>query len=220
MSWWKRLWQGPTDERLRLVRLALEGWSDEATRGDMRVWRDGQGDVLSLVITDESTDFPQLSDELAVREHARDLAESGGGGLIEARVRTGSLGETASLIYKRLVKPAYIYTGILVAPSARPTQTWCVVAGEHGTTGVREATITAELFNSGRMTIQDYESSWARDPYDPDYGGVDRSVLRFVSDDECYDGRFPWHPLSKVRRILTALPDSVHFETRDSGRSP
>ena len=63
-----------------------------------------------------------------------------------------------------------------------------------------------------QMTPQEYETSWAKDPYDSDYHAVDRSVLRFVSDDECYDERFPEHPLSKVRRILTALPSSIHAE--------
>jgi len=46
------------------------------------------------------------------------------------------------------------------------------------------------------------------DPYDADYRGVDGSVLRFVSDDECYDDGFPDHPLSKVRRLLAAIPIS------------
>ena len=93
-----------------------------------------------------------------------------------------------------------------------PPQVWTVVAEEHGTTGVREAMITAELFNAGSMTIEDYERSWARDPYDSKYRGVDRSVLRFVSDDESYDERFPQHPLTKVRQIIVALPTSIDIK--------
>lgn len=89
-----------------------------------------------------------------------------------------------------------------------------VVVGECGITGVREAVITAELMRSCRLTIRDYKASWARDPYDPTYGGVDRSVLRFVSDDECYEARFPEHPLSKVRRVLASLPDCVACPAR------
>jgi hypothetical protein len=80
---------------------------------------------------------------------------------------------------------------------------------EIGTTGMREAVITAELMNSAKLTMQDYDRSWAQDPYDHSYGGVDRSVLRFASDDESYDARFPEHPLSKIRRVLATLPDYV-----------
>ena len=83
-------------------------------------------------------------------------------------------------------------------------------------TGVREAIVTVELMETGQLTVESYESSWARDPYDPSYRGVDRSVLRFVSDDDCYDDRIPDHPLSKVRRVLTLIPTSVAV---DSSRS-
>jgi hypothetical protein len=34
-----------------------------------------------------------------------------------------------------------------------------------------------------------------------------------MSDDESYDDQFPQHPLSKIRRVLAALPDSVQFDS-------
>jgi len=61
--------------------------------------------------------------------------------------------------------------------------------------------------------LQEYGRSWAQDPYEPTYRGVDRRVLRFVSDSDCYDERFPDHPLSKVRRVLAALPNAVRIES-------
>jgi hypothetical protein len=121
--------------------------------------------------------------------------------------------------YKRLQKPAYIFTGMLLVSQPEGDLLWTTVAGERGTTGIREAVVTGELMNAGELTIEDYKRSWARDPYQPTYRGVDRSVLRFVSDDESYDKRFPDHPLSMVRKILATLPDSVHVEstTQESG---
>lgn len=221
MSWWKRLWHGGgetlSSERLRAVRLAMQGWSEEASRGQLRVWRNPQGDVLSLAIPDGSLDLPPLSDETSLQQWCRSLAERRGAGLIEVGVATGALGSGVSLIYKRLERPAYVFTGMLLVPSQ--SQVWTVVAGERGTTGVREAVVTSELLTAGKLTVQDYERSWARDPYDPGYHRVDRSVLRFVSDDECYDERFPEHPLSKVRRVLATLPSSVQVEPSDSARS-
>jgi hypothetical protein len=200
-------------EALMAIELDMPGWVDAGMQDDMRGWSDGQGDFLSLVVTDESLGLPPLSDRVALQESFRGLAESRGAGLIEVVVSTdGPMGPTASLIYKRLEKPAYVYTGMLIVSNARPSQVWTVVAVERGTTGVREAVIAGELIDAGKMTIEDYERSWAKDPYDPDYRGVDRSVLRFVSDDESYDERFPEHPLSRVRRILAALPNAVHVE--------
>jgi len=51
-----------------------------------------------------------------------------------------------------------------------------------GTTGVREAVATTELFAAGPLAVETYESSWAQDPYDRSYQDVDRSTLRYMSD--------------------------------------
>ena len=218
MSWWKRLWRSrvaPSSHgSIGAVRLALDGWSEKAPTGGMRIWRDARGDVLSLAAFDASFGLPDISDESALRLWCRLLAEKRHAGLVEVRVVEGALGMATSLIYKQLQKPAYIFTGMLVVPRQEGHQVWTVVARERGTTGMREAVVTTELIGAGKLTIEEYERSWAQDPYDPAYSGVDRSVLRFVSDDECFDERFPEHPLSKVRRVLAALPDAVQVESR------
>ena len=109
--------------------------------------------------------------------------------------------------------PAYVYTGMLISFAQGAWLLWTIVAGEHGTTGVREAVVTADLMNAGKLTMDDYKLHWAQDPYDPAHQGEDRRVLRFISDDESYDGQFPQHPLSKVRRLLAALPDYVQLDS-------
>ena len=87
-----------------------------------------------------------------------------------------------------------------------------IVAGEHGTTGVREAIVTATLVEQGKLTLEEYRRSWAQDPYEPAYAGVDPSVLRSVSDDKVYDEQFPDHPLTKVRRVLSMLPANIQLD--------
>jgi len=145
--------------------------------------------------------------EAEVRRWCRELAQERGAGLIEAH----GIGPSARLIYKRLQMPVYVYTGMFITDVQGCTLVWTIVAGEHGTTGVREAMVTANLINAGKLTLVGYRRLWARDPYEPDYQGVDRSVLRFMSDDEGYDGQFPHHPLSKVRRVLAALPGVAQY---------
>lgn len=210
MSWWKRFWRGvsapSSDELLQFVRLTTPEWSEEAGKSGMRVWRNSPGDVLSLAILGESSrGLPELSDMTAVQQWFRSIAEERAAGLIEVRVVAG----TIRVIHKRLEKPAYIFTGSLFMPRQEACLVWTLVSGERGTTGVREAVVAAELFNAGKLTKQNFERSWAQDPYDASYRGVARSVLRFISDDEIYDERFPEHPLSKIRRILATLPASV-----------
>jgi len=219
MSWWKRLWGGgasssSSSNRLAGVHLAMPGWKEEAYSDYLRVWRDSHLNVLSLAVLEESLGLPEISNETALQRWSRRLAQDRDAGLIEVKAITGPLGAAVALIYKRLQIPAYIFTGMLLVPRQEASQVWTVVDGEHGTTGVREAIITSELLSAGKLTIQDYERSWAQDPYEPTYRGVDHSVLRFISDDEIYDGRFSDHPLSKVRQVLAILPDKVQVESR------
>lgn len=70
---------------------------------------------------------------------------------------------------------------------------------------LREPIVAERLLKAGRLTVQSYESSRARDPYEPNYEGVDRGTLRYVSDDVEYDAEFPEHPLTKTRRELARL---------------
>lgn len=191
----------------RYVRLTLPGWNENAPSKGMRVWKDSDGDVLSL---STPADASVVSEESAARMQCwcRNLAEERGAGLIEAHRK----GLSVSLIYKRLQMPAYIYTGMSIRDFRGSTLVWTVVAGEHGTTGVREAVVTAALMNAGKLTLDEYRRSWAQDPYDPAYPGVDRSVLRFMSDDAIYDGQFPHHASSKVRRVLSTLPAAMQSD--------
>ncbi len=191
----------------RWARLTLPGWSEGAPAKGLRVWRDWDGDVLSLATPAEGLGLPHGS-EAQVRHWCRELAQERGAGLIEAH----GIGPSARLIYKRLQIPAYVYTGMFITAVQEFTLVWTIVAGEHGTTGVREAVVTASLMNAGKLTLDGYRRSWAQDPYEPAYQGVDRSVLRFMSDDESYDEQFPHHPLSKVRRALAALPAPMQFD--------
>ena len=221
MSWWQRLWskrsRSSLPERLRVVTLTMEGWAEEAPNDEMRGWRNAQGDVLSLAAADGSRDLPSPNDLVGLQRWCRDVAESRGAGLIEVCPSVGPLGETVGFIYKRLEKPAYIFTGMLLVPGDETMDVWTIVSGERGTTGVREAIVTAQLMNAGKLTIQDFQRSWAQDPYEVAYRGVDRSCLRFVSDDERYDEQFPDHPLSKVRHVLATLPNTVRIESGGPG---
>jgi len=215
MPWWKKIWSLPkastVPDVVRRVHFTMGGWSEQEPDNDKRVWRGPHGSVLSLTaLSSYGLIHSQSEDDL--RNTARGLAAKQGGGLIEVNTVGCGTRTGVRLIYKRLQKPAYVYTGMFIIPVEDVSLVWTVVAGECGTTGVREAVVTAELFNEGKLDLQGYERFWAEDPYDKTYCGVDRSVLRFLSDDEEYDSRFPDHPLTRVRAFLTELCHS--FKTR------
>lgn len=225
LSWLKRLWRTDAPEEFSgaeesgdqsiLVHLGLAGWCEVETQGTFRAWRDSQGAALSCAVLPDCPWLPdQLAHDIPSQHWARCIAEDRNAGLVELRTSLEEPVPTVRLIYKRLEKPAYIFTGMLFMPLQQTCLLWTVIAGEQGTTGVREAVIAAELMNSGELTLDGYKRSWARDPYSDRYDGVDRSVLCFISDGERYDEPFPEHPLSRVRRTLSALPSSIELEVR------
>src|SRR5262249_42944779 len=163
------------------------------------------GDVLSAAFIHSPTDIPPVNNQVALRSYCRNLAASNSGGIVSVDAIEVSGVPAFQLIYKREQWPAYIYTGMLVATVANLQYVLTAVLGEHGTTGVREAVVTAQLAEEGKLEIENFESpdasgatgrikGWFRDPYDPQYRGI---VLRSIADDERYDSMFPEHPLSR-----------------------
>ena len=195
---------------LRRVRLPIPGWSECPQTGDIRSWLNNDQEAITLTVNTRSYPWVERGEELEIRNWTREFAKVNGGGLIE--VHTKHL--EVSFIFKRLKMPAYFYTGMLLKRTSDMLVIWTTTACELGTTGVREAVVTAALMNEGKLAPQDYELRWARDPYEPACRGVHKSVLRFMSDDEAYDEQFPQHPLSKVRRVLATLSGDVKYDSQ------
>ena len=78
-----------------------------------------------------------------------------------------------------------------------------------GSTGGPEATITAEMFNDGRLTVEQYQRTWAADPYEPFLAGVDRRACGTSQTTSNSTREFPDHPLSRVRVVLRELLTNV-----------
>src|SRR5262245_33776391 len=128
------------------------------------VWRNEFGDLLTLAVQDLEADLPSLSDEDAVRRYCRKFAESLESGLVEATTTTSPKSPAIKLIYKKLQKPAFKFTGQLITPLPNAECIWTIVAREQGTTGIREALITSDLMKKGKLDLESYKASWAQDP--------------------------------------------------------
>jgi hypothetical protein len=195
----------------------MPGWDLVEREPNAAFWRDASGDVVSLTLSLEQQRVLESSDANALQAYCRQVAEDQGAGLVEVELATSAQGPAFRYIYKRLVKPAFTFFGVVDIPRERGHWVWMVVAKERGTTGIREALITAYLANNGRLTIESFKASWAQDPYDSSYRGVDRSTLRYESDAAEYDELVPDHPLSKTRRELRRL---LSVQVEEARRCP
>jgi hypothetical protein len=123
----------PVDEATAAY-LSTAGWIEEKPTDGMRRWRAPGGDVLSLAAPDPSDPLLSFSTEAELQRAARLLAQQRDGGLIEVEVT--NLGPRSrrivSLIYKRLLRPAYLYTGMLIIQGEDLPLVWTVFSGLGG----------------------------------------------------------------------------------------
>jgi hypothetical protein len=213
MKWLSKLFGSspfpPHGSRLASLKLAAP-WGREVERSEHRVlWLDDAGVPLSVDLVNGSLGLPVPTDEYAVRECCREIAEGNEGAIVSVDAVTVAQRPATQLIYKRENRPAYAYTGMLFLQLDGFGFVIVIAAEEQGTSGVREAAVTARLLEEGKLTLETYEYGWFRDPYDPGYRG---RILRSLSDDEAYDSSFPDHPLSKVRRTLVHLQSSIRLD--------
>ena len=198
----------------------ITGWQERQRSENQIVWTSNGGDSLLVTITALDR-FRPLSDEKWWRNHCRPIAEGKGGGIVSGDSFEQEPAPMFQFIYKREDGMGYLFTGMLFIP--RP-ETICVISSscrEHGVTGTREALVTVQLAEEGRLEIERFPKpdvtgaggrvrNWFRDPYDPEYRG---RVLRSMADDEKYDALSPHHPLSRLRRTLSTVRRTLRFDT-------
>ena len=222
MSWWRLLfgWYRRDSPGVDAVRLDLPMFVVEES-AHSRSWRDADGDVVTVEVVDGFEAVPVTSQ--AAQAQFRQMAENQKGGLVQAEVLEWRSRRVAEGIYKVRRGLGFAFTGMLMMPVRQSSLIWAVATQERGTTGMREAVVTAQMFKEGSLTVESYEQTWADDPYDPEYrarGRVDAATLRYLSDDVRFDAQFPSHPLAKVRNLLQTIRTEVVVDEEAFGTSP
>ncbi|MGW4032118.1 hypothetical protein ACWEFL_22870 [Streptomyces sp. NPDC004838] len=168
---------------------------------DHDVWANDAGDVLSLHFFGLTPDLPAALDNgPALREGLTRIIAGAGGGLIEASVK--SLGTLPAL--RQILKlplpgqpSGQAFVGSFTVPRANCSTVVKIQAPERGITGVREATVMAQV---------GHDKYFRPHPYAPDVQG---GLPFHVADHAQWDAQFPDHPLSRVRSTLDALAGAV-----------
>jgi hypothetical protein len=116
------------------------------------------------------------------------------------------------------------YLGLITIPFRDGSLILRTEAHETGLTGLRENTIMGDVLSAGAVRLKDSArerhtnpmhvfgpgdfEGWMSDPSDQTAPHLARSV----AEDPQYDARFPDHPLSRVRRILDQVQQSIRLE--------
>ncbi len=220
-SWLDRLFRRrptTTGPSASSIRFDTAGWRVKRKKPHERLWRNAEGDTLSVRVYQESADhLRHLADIEQLRAFYRDRAAAAGRGIVSVEVvsAAGVLG--AKVIEKFKERPANSYEGTLAIPLKSAHCAITVRSTEHGMTGFREAIVTALLRQSGELELPELPESdrpvkrkgWCLDPYDPRH---DTSALYSLSDDPRLDALFPDHPLSNVRMWLTRVQETLRID--------
>ncbi|MEU4566293.1 hypothetical protein [Micromonospora sp. NPDC023956] len=166
-------------------------------------WANGERIVIQPVFFDLVPDLPAaLTDLAALRQGLARMAAAQGGALIEADVvPVGGQPALRQVIKVKLPNQPHgqAFLGSYIAPKATCSAVLRVQAAEGGTTGQREALVMAEIGPANYFRPH---------PYGPDGEG---GLPSHVADDPAYDARFPQHPLTRVRQVLTQLAQQVEL---------
>jgi hypothetical protein len=171
---------------------------------------------LTAVLSVEYFDKPPeiavaLSDVHKIRFVYRSLANQSGAGLISADViKVGGL-ECIQTIFKMLQpNRGVVYIGSLTFPFAEFSYVIKVQCIEIGFTGVREAFVMEKLLKE-KTPIDESGNikGWEQDPYEPE---ENFPFMPNLAESEEYDSVFPMHALSRARRTLKQVCQTVSFD--------
>ena len=187
--------------------------SFEGERDGVRGWLTQDNDALTLHYFPIPPDIPvDVRDLKAVRDFYRIRAAHGRAAIIEVDTLDVDGRTALRTIVKTPQQPhGMTYLGSITIPFRSFSFVLKIQCAEYGTTGIRDTLIADELMREGRLAVPnvaDFFRGWMRDPYDPTLIDGFRWNL---SEDPKYDARFPTHPLSRLRPVLTRLQGTIHL---------
>jgi hypothetical protein len=193
---------GPRDNPtlLESVKFDTAGYQYRGTTapGSDHVWSTPEGDTVALIYCPGHPDWPERArtvDEL--RRAGAERLKASEGRFVEMRVRPTKARAAIQVIFKARRGSGWTYVGslsILFRDFGFVIQAACE---ERGITGLREAMV---------MYLQ---TAYPDSPKIPE---AEPACLPWDPDNARFDGDFPDHPLTRLRRILDRLSGSVEIE--------
>ena len=179
-----------------------------------QVWGTPEGDELALSHQARPPEpGPDLSNLEGLRAFYRREMRKVGRGVIEIDVVAVDGCDAVRLVFKAVQQPTgRTYVGGLALALRGVDYLFKVECKERGTIGIRDTFVLNDLLASGEVRIDSSSNrliGWLDDPYDWFEEGP---MTRNKSERVEYDARFPDHPLSRARRLLSHLERTVAID--------
>lgn len=209
----------PVRKLMKEVSFDTTGWKLALEEPTKLTWQDEANDTMVLIVAPRR---PQQSDPRNLersRDELRTALKSGRAGIVE--VEPLKIGPVIAqwMVMKEPQTPAgYFYQTCVILSTAQSEIVLNIAAKERGTTGMREAAfVTIAVMKSGNQPGVAQAASTHRDPYDKRF---DQGAVYAPSDERKFDASLPDHPLSRTRRKMQRIVDSITLssEIRQTAR--
>ena len=200
--------------KLDLISVDTQNSKPDELSNNKKVFYLNDSDDLSINLFDYPPDITAKNDtELELQNNYRKVAYESGGAIIEVKkVKLGSF-DTIKTIIKFPMKPAGIcYIGSYTIPFKNFSYVVKVQCIEQGTTGMRDAIVLEMMIRNGTVKIGEEEGTikgWMRDPYDD---SIHLPYMMNLSESEKFDDMFPKHPLSRMRKFLKHIEETIKID--------
>lgn len=195
------------------VRLNESGWKLREKDSDVKVWDNDSGDILSLNYFDKPPDIPvSLSKITKLRNfYRRNVAEVGGGVLGVEVIELKGLPAIECLFKMPLHPSGMVYLSSFTIPFRDKSYVVKTQCPEYGITGARDSAVFAlhADFDDEENENFDPFKGWMKDPYDET---ITEGLLMNLSEAEEYDAKFPDHPLTRARKYLNRIKETISLD--------
>jgi hypothetical protein len=194
---------GPTLDDLRFDTDGYE-YQGEPQPSRMRFWYTPAGDGVGLYLFPIPPDIPPAAESVErLREFYAARVAGAGSSLVELDVSRRPAATVVRIILKVPQEPSgFTYIGSVTVPFRDFSYVIKVQCEERGTTGVREAVLMDRRLGAGDMT-EIHEGGFR--------------LANWSSDDEQHDADFPDHPVTRARRVLKRVEQSLVVDARIRG---
>lgn len=203
----RRLRSSGLQASLSSIRFDTTGYEarGELITGQLRAWYTPEGDGLGLFFFAAPPDMPagaRTADDLRAA-HAAEIRPSGGR-IVEVSTLPIDGCQAVKVIFKTAQEPSGLtYVGSVTIPFRDFSFVIKIQCEEHSPTGLRETILLNRRLAAGEMPTLDVDGRMQLPGWDPDH--------------ESFDAEFPWHPLSRLRKVLGHVAGTVTIDAGVKG---
>jgi hypothetical protein len=197
------------------------GFTLQGDRNGVRVWHTPSGDGLGLYYYPVPPDIYVNAKSIdGIREFYRKAARVARSAIVEVeRLPLDPCTVIRTIIKVPQQSSGTTYVGSLTMPFRDFSYVLKIQCPETGITGTRDSTVLNALLQTNNVSIgkNGQLQGWMEDPYDP---SIAAPLARNKSEAEEYDLQFPSHPLTRLRRSLNHVHQTLKISDELKAEAP